>query len=62
MIDLVRDNEQKLDEEQAVMDDHEDKVAKITEHLQQLGPESKAASLRRTLWATQITCARGLTK
>ena len=44
VIDLVGDDEQKLDEEQAVMDDHKDKVAEITEHLQQLRPESKAAS------------------
>ena len=33
-----------LDEEQAVMDDHEHKIAEITEHLQQLCPESKVTS------------------
>ena len=44
VIDLVGDDEQKLDEEQAVMGNHEDKVAEITECLQQLWPESKAAS------------------
>lgn len=46
VIDHVRDDEQQLDEEQALMDDHEDKVhvADFTEHLQQLWPVSKAAS------------------
>ena len=43
VIDLVGGAEQILDEEQAVMDDHEDKVAEITERLQQLRPELKAA-------------------
>ena len=33
VIDLIGDDEQILDEEQAVMDDHEDKVAEITELL-----------------------------
>ena len=42
MIDLV--DEKKLDEEQAVMDDHKDKVAENTEFLQQLWPESKVSS------------------
>ena len=42
VIDLV--DEKKLDEEQAVMDDHKDKVADITECLHQLWPESKVAS------------------
>ena len=45
MINLVGDEEQILDEEQAVMDDQEDKVAEITERLHQLLPESKVASL-----------------
>ena len=44
VIDLVGDDEQKLDEEQAVMDDHEDKVAVITECQQQLWPKSKVAT------------------
>ena len=43
MIDLVRDDEHVLDEEQAVVDDHEDKVTEIIERLQLLHPESKAA-------------------
>ena len=43
MIDLVRGVEQILDEEQVIMDDHEDKVAEITERLQQLPQELKAA-------------------
>ena len=45
MIDLAGDGEQKLDEDQAVMDDHEDKVAEITVRLQQLQPDSKAVLL-----------------
>ena len=45
VIDLVRDDKQKLDEEQAVMNNHKDKVPKIVVRLQQLRPESKAASL-----------------
>ena len=45
MINLVGEDEQKLDEEQAVTDDHEDKFAEIIKRLQQLRPESKAASL-----------------
>ena len=43
MINLVGDDEQVLDEKQAIMDDHEDKVAEIIECLQQLRPEAKAA-------------------
>ena len=45
VIDLAGDDKQILDEEQAVMDDHEDKVEEITERMQQRYPESKAASL-----------------
>ena len=44
VIDLVEDDEQILNEQQAVIDNHEDKVAEITECLQQLRLESKAAS------------------
>ena len=43
VIDLVGDDEQVLDEKQAVMDNHEDKFAEIIERLQQLQPELKAA-------------------
>ena len=43
VIDLIGDEQQKLDEEQALMDDHEDKVADITVRVQQLWPETKAA-------------------
>ena len=43
VIDLVRDDEQVLDKEQAVMDDHKDKVAEIIEGLQELRPKAKAA-------------------
>ena len=43
VIDLVGEDEQIFDAEQVVMDDHEDKVAEITKHLQQLQPEIKAA-------------------
>ena len=43
MIDLVGDHEQVLDKEQAVMDNHEDKVAEIIERLQELRAEAKAA-------------------
>ena len=45
VIDLVGDDEHVLDEEQAVMEEHEDKVAEIIEHLQELPPEAKAALL-----------------
>ena len=45
VIDLVGDDEQKLDEEQALMDDNEDKVAEIVVCLQQLQTDSKVASL-----------------
>ena len=45
VIDLVGNYEQILDEEQAVMDDHKDKVSEIVLCLQQLWPDSKAASL-----------------
>ena len=43
VIDLVGDDEQVSAKEQAIMDDHEDKVAEIVEHLQKLWPEPKAA-------------------
>ena len=43
MIDLVSDDEHVLDEEKAVIDDQEDKVAEIIEHMQQLRPEAVAA-------------------
>ena len=49
VINLVGDDEQKLDEEQAVMDDHKDRVAEITERLQQLRPESKVAFISSAL-------------
>ena len=45
VIDHVEDDEQKLDEEQAVMDAHKAKAAEIMQCLQQLRPESKPASL-----------------
>lgn len=38
-------NLRELDKELAVMDIHEDKVAEITERLQQVRPEPKAASV-----------------
>ena len=43
MINLIEDDEHRLGEEQVVMDYHEDKVTQITQCLQQLWPESKAA-------------------
>ena len=43
MIDLVGNDEYVLDKERTFMDDHEDKVPEIMEHLQLLRPESKAA-------------------
>ena len=43
VIDL-KNEDQQLDEQQAVMDDYEDKVTEITDCLQQLRPDSKAAS------------------
>ena len=43
VIYLVGDDEHVLHQEQAVMDDHEDKFAEIIECLQLLCPESKAA-------------------
>ena len=43
MIDLVGDDEHVLAKGQAVMDDHEDKVAEIMQRLQELLPEAKAA-------------------
>ena len=43
VINLVGNDEHILDEEQATMDNHEDKVAEIIERLQQLRPEAKAA-------------------
>ena len=45
VIDLVGVDKQKLGEEQALMDNHEDKVAEIVLRLQQLWPDSKAALL-----------------
>ena len=42
MINLLRDDKQILDEEQAIMDDHKDKVAEIIQHMQELQPETKA--------------------
>ena len=43
MIDLVGDDNQVLHEEEAIMDDHKDKVAENIERLQQLWPEAKVA-------------------
>ena len=43
VIDLVEDHEQVLDDEQAIMNDYEEKVAEIIECLQELRPEAKAA-------------------
>ena len=43
MVDLVGDDEQVKDEEQAMMDNHEDKVAEIIERLQVLRPKAKTA-------------------
>ena len=44
VIDLIGDVEEQLDKEQVLMDNHEDKVAYITEQLEKLQPESKAPS------------------
>ena len=41
VINLVGDDEQKLYEEQALMDDHKHKVAEIVLRLQQVRPDSK---------------------
>ena len=43
MIDLVKDDKQVLGEEQAVMDDYEDKYAEVIERVLGFWPEVKAA-------------------
>ena len=45
IIKLFKDDENKLEQEQTVMDNYDDKVADIVESLQQLQPEPKTASL-----------------
>ena len=59
MIDLEGDDELVLDEEQAIVDNHEDKVAEIIERLQLVPPESKAAPWVAHPLVTRIIYTRG---
>ena len=44
LIDLLEDDEGRMEGEQAILDNYKDKTADIMEHIQQLHPRTKIAS------------------